>query len=59
MSGGRGADYSWGGRGNDVLLAVDSAADHRVDGGAGRDTAYFDRGKDVPVQCEVLHPRPE
>ena len=57
LSGGQGADYSWGGPGKDVLLAVDQTSDHRVDGDAGRDTAYFDRAKDHPVQCEIRHPR--
>jgi RTX calcium-binding nonapeptide repeat (4 copies) len=52
------ADFLWGGRGDDVLRAVDQLADRRIDGDGGRDTAYFDRGRDVPVQCEVRLARP-
>jgi Ca2+-binding RTX toxin-like protein len=58
LVGGDQADFLWGGRGDDVLRAVDQLADRRIDGDGGRDTAYFDRGRDVPVQCEVRLARP-
>jgi Ca2+-binding RTX toxin-like protein len=57
LVGGTGRDRMWGGKGPDVLRAVDHKRDRRLDGDAGRDTAYFDRGRDVPVDCERLRPR--
>jgi Ca2+-binding RTX toxin-like protein len=57
LVGGKGRDRMWGGKGPDVLRAVDDKRDRRLDGDAGWDTAYFDRGRDVPVDCERLRPR--
>ncbi len=57
LVGGKGSDRMWGGRGRDLLRAVDHKRDRKIDGDAGRDTVYFDRGRDVPVDCERLRPR--
>jgi hypothetical protein len=42
LIGGPGKDSFAGGPGNDRIYAVDGAADKRIDGGAGRNTAYYD-----------------
>ena len=57
LVGGASADFFSGGTGNDVLRAADRLRDRRVDGNSGRDAAYFDRGRDVPVKCETLRAR--
>ena len=57
LVGGPSADFFSGGTGNDVLRAADRLRDRRVDGNSGRDAAYFDRGRDVPVKCETLRAR--
>jgi hypothetical protein len=51
------ADLFSGGGGDDILRAVDLLRDRSVAGDAGRDTVFFDRGLDRPVQCELLRPR--
>jgi Ca2+-binding RTX toxin-like protein len=42
LIGGPGKDSFAGGPGNDRIYAVDGAADKRIDGGAGHNTAYYD-----------------
>jgi Ca2+-binding RTX toxin-like protein len=59
LVGGRARDTMSGGKGRDLLKAVDGRRDRKIDGGPGRDTAYFDRDRDAPVRCEVLRPRPK
>jgi Ca2+-binding RTX toxin-like protein len=58
LVGGRARDTMLGGKGRDLLKAVDNRRDRKLNGGSGRDTVYFDRGRDRPVNCEVLRPRP-
>ena len=58
LVGGAGADSLSGGDGDDLLDTVDGIADILIDGGAGADTAYFDRLADpAPVAVETLFPR--
>jgi Ca2+-binding RTX toxin-like protein len=57
LVGGRRSDSFSGGAGNDVLRAVDRLRDRKLDGDGGRDEVYFDRGRDRPVECELLRPR--
>jgi Ca2+-binding RTX toxin-like protein len=53
LQGGAGSDDLRGGPGDDVLLARDGRRD-RVDGGAGRDTAWVDRRVDRVSAVEQL-----
>jgi len=58
LIGGAGVDSLFGGGGNDLLDSVDAFADAVLDGGAGADTAYFDRLADpAPIGVETLFPR--
>jgi Ca2+-binding RTX toxin-like protein len=58
LVGGAGVDSLSGGNDNDLLDAVDAAADALIDGGAGADSAYYDRLADpAPVAVEALFPR--
>jgi len=58
LIGGAGIDSLSGGSGDDLLDAVDTVADTLIDGGAGNDTAYYDRVADpAPVAVEIHFPR--
>jgi Ca2+-binding RTX toxin-like protein len=57
LTGGEGADSFAGSAGNDVLFAVDGAADVQLSGASGTDTAHFDAGLDpTPVAVEIHLP---
>ena len=54
---GAGADSFAGSAGNDVLFAVDGAADVQLSGASGTDMAHFDAGLDpTPVAVEIHLP---
>jgi Ca2+-binding RTX toxin-like protein len=58
LIGGAGVDALSGGANDDLLDAVDVVADALIDGGAGNDTAYYDRLADpAPVAVEIHFPR--
>ena len=52
IQGGRGSDTIYAGPGNDLIDVYDGQVDH-VDGGAGRDHAYYDATRDKLVNVEV------
>jgi len=52
IGGGRGNDMIYAGSGNDVIDVYDGQVDH-VDGGAGRDHAYYDAARDKLVNVEA------
>jgi Ca2+-binding RTX toxin-like protein len=57
LYGGEGADSFAGSAGNDVLFAVDGAADVQLSGASGTDMAHFDAGLDrTPVAVEIHLP---
>jgi Ca2+-binding RTX toxin-like protein len=57
LTGGEGADSFAGSAGNDVLFAVDGAADVQLSGASGTDMAHFDAGLDrTPVAVEIHLP---
>jgi Ca2+-binding RTX toxin-like protein len=52
IQGGLGHDKIYGGPGNDLIDSYDGQADF-VDGGPGRDHAYYDKTRDTLVNIEI------